>query len=132
MSTCRGLIVLLDTILGDPIKEVSIGHAITQEDQPKSVISPILFGLGVELHHQYGSEWLIRHLNTLGFSVSYDEVSRFRQSVVLDQSLEKLSPPAFPVLSRYGGNNIDDNIKTLTGHGTFHATAHYDLTIPLW
>ena len=76
--------------------------------RPKSVISPILFGLGVELHHQYGSEWLIRHLNTLGFSVSYDEVGRLRKSVVLDQSLEKLSPPAFPVLSRYGGDNIDD------------------------
>jgi hypothetical protein len=122
---CKGLNILLDTILSDPLKKVSIGHAITQAARPRSVISPIMFGLGVELHHQFGAEWLNNHLSSLGFCVSYDEITRFRQSVLLEQNLDSLSPPSYPVLSQYGADNIDDNIKTLTGKGTFHAMAHY-------
>ena len=37
-------------------------------------------GLGVEMDHSFSSKWLINELNTLGFSVSYDEVVRYKQS----------------------------------------------------
>ena len=44
------------------LKQTSIGNAIVQAARPRSVITPILFGLGVELDHVFGSKWLINEL----------------------------------------------------------------------
>ena len=51
------------------------------ETRPRSAPTPIPFGLGDEMDHSFGSKWLINELNALGFSVSYDEVVRYKQSV---------------------------------------------------
>ena len=37
-------------------------------------------GLGVKLHHRFGSSDLIQILNEHGYIVSYDEVLKFRKS----------------------------------------------------
>ncbi len=67
----------LKTIISSlQLKQTSIGHAIVQATRHKSVIMPILFGLGVEMDHVFGSKWLVNELARLGFSVSYDEVAR--------------------------------------------------------
>ena len=47
---------------------------------------PILFGLGVEIDHIFGSKWLINQLSRLGFSISYDEVARHKQSVIQSEN----------------------------------------------
>ena len=60
------------------IKQKSIGHAIVQSARQKSVITPTLFGLGVEMDHVFGSKWLVNELSCLGFSISYDEVNRYK------------------------------------------------------
>ena len=52
--------------------------------KPKSVIPPLLFGLGVEVDHAIGSKTLLTELYKLGYSISYDEVKRYKQSVVMD------------------------------------------------
>ncbi|KAK6183990.1 hypothetical protein SNE40_006544 [Patella caerulea] len=122
---CALLRLFLSYLIQDELKAVSLGHLITQNARPRSVISPVPFGVGVELHHVFGSEWVIKQFHALGLSVSYDEVTRFRQSVMQEQTLDTLSPPEYPVLSQYGGDNADSNIRTLSGSGTFHAMAHY-------
>ena len=35
------------------LKENSIGHSIIQSAQPRSVITPTLFGIGVEMDHVF-------------------------------------------------------------------------------
>ena len=70
-------------MLGLPeLKQNSIGQSIIQAAWPRSVITPILFGLGIEMDHVFGSKWLISELAHLGFSITYDEVVRYKQSVI--------------------------------------------------
>ena len=64
-------------------------------------------------------------LYSLGYCISYDEVSRFRQSVLLEQTLESLSPPHFPVLAQYGADNADSNIRIIDCSSTIHSMVHY-------
>jgi len=64
-------------------KQNSIGHAIVQASRPRSVIAPIMFGVGIEMDHVFGSKrLLINELSQLGFSFSYDEVVKYKQSVI--------------------------------------------------
>ena len=41
------------------LKQSTIGQCIVQAAGLKSVITPTLFGLGVEMDHVFGSKWLI-------------------------------------------------------------------------
>ena len=70
---------LMATLIKDELKQAAICHSTVQAARPKSVISPLLFGLGVELDHLYRSKWLVTELARLGFSVSYDDVTRYNQ-----------------------------------------------------
>ena len=45
------------------VKQNSIGHAIVQASWPRSVIAPIMFGVGTEMEHVFGSKWLINELS---------------------------------------------------------------------
>ena len=56
----------------------------------KNVITPTLFGLGVEMDLVFGSRWLIDEMSRLGFSISYDEVNRYKQSVIQSESFDNL------------------------------------------
>ncbi len=59
----------LQTFLKFIVKsENSIGHSIIQSARPRSVITPTLFGLGVEMDHVFGSKWLVSELSRLVFS----------------------------------------------------------------
>ena len=49
----------LSTIVSSELKQIGIGQCIMQAAQPRSVMMPILFGLGVEIEHIFGSKWLI-------------------------------------------------------------------------
>ena len=91
-------------------KRVGLGHAITQATRPRSVISHILFGLGVEVDHVFGSEWLLNQLYSLGFSISYTEVSRFKQAMLQDNSLSNIESSNF---DQYAADNADVNIATV-------------------
>ena len=50
-----------------------------------SINTPIPFGLGIQMHHDFGSKALIEVLYSTGCYVSYDEVRRFVTSVAKDQ-----------------------------------------------
>jgi hypothetical protein len=74
----------LDIIIGTKacdLKKISIGQALVQASRPRSLISPILLGVGVQLHRDFGSRLLVDELHRLGFSVSYDEVKKYRVSI---------------------------------------------------
>ena len=79
-----------------------------------------MFGLGVDLDHTFGSKWLVDQLARLGFSVSSDEVKLLKQSVLegdSDSSLQQYFPGSFV---QWIADNVDHNIVTLDGKGTFH------------
>ena len=84
-------------------------------------IPPILFALAVEVDHLYGSRWLNDELYKLGFSISYSEVKRFKQASLsqpIDEQMKRfISDDAF---TNFIADNVDHNIRTLDGHGTFH------------
>ncbi|KAK6192248.1 hypothetical protein SNE40_003750 [Patella caerulea] len=111
---------LLTALLGENLKSASIGHAITQLVRPKSVLSPLLFFLCVEMDHVFGSRWLNDELYSLGFSISHDELVLLRHSIM--QQVDDLSilssPEKKPV--QFVGDNADSRIQTLDGSGTFH------------
>jgi len=44
----------------------------------------------------FGSRWLVDELSQLGFSVSYDEVNRYKQSIVESESLNSLLAECLP------------------------------------
>ena len=116
-----GLKLLLEVLVKDELKQQSVGQAITYAARPRSFIPPILFGLAVEVDHVFGSRWLIDELNQLGFSVSYSEVMRFKQSAVIEEDtstiLHSISCGTF---TQFVGDNVDHNICTLDGKKTFH------------
>ena len=109
----------LKTIVHSELKQNSIGHAIIQAARPRSVITPALFGVGVEMDHVFGSRWLVDQLSRLGFSISYDEVNRYKQSVIQTESLDNLLTEYFPgTFTQWVADNVDHNVATLDGIGS--------------
>ena len=53
----------------------------------------------------------------LGLSISSDEVKLFKQSAAVSDSMEATETEHF---ASWVGDNVDHNIRTLTGKGTFH------------
>ena len=88
--------------------------------RPNSFISPILFRVCVEMDHMLGSKWLLTELNLLGFSTSSEEVARYKQSVVENENISNYLKENMKV-SQWSAGNIDHNVRTVDGHGTFHA-----------
>ena len=78
----RYLRLFIEKLINYPLKQVSIGQAVVHATRPRSSIPPILFGVGVEMDHVFGSKWLLNELGKLGFTVSSDEVTRYKQAVV--------------------------------------------------
>ena len=70
------------------LKQESIGQCLVKLASPLK-IPPIPFARGVEVDHLYGSKWLSEELFRLGFSVSYGEVTRFKQASLVNQSLDE-------------------------------------------
>jgi len=103
------------------VKQNSIGHAIVQASRPRSVVSPVLFGVGVEMDHMFGSKWLINELSHLGFSISYDEVVKYKQSVLRTETPENLLCEYIPgTFTQWVADNVDHNLMSLDGQGSFH------------
>ncbi len=51
------LLSFLKIVVLSEVKQNSIGHAIVQSSCPRSVVTPTLFGVGVEMDHVFGSKW---------------------------------------------------------------------------
>ena len=108
------------------MKQNSIGQAIVQASRPRSVIAPIMFGVGIEMDHVFGSKWLINELSHLGFSISYDEVVKYKQSVI--QSETQIC--YLNTFLAHLHDNVDHNVVSLDGQGSFHGMGIIAISSP--
>ena len=102
------------------IKLASIGQAIIQATRPKVLMAPLQIGLGVQLHHHFGSRFLIDSLNNHGFCCSYHEIQKFEKSAAMTQGTDISGGVGEERFLQYAADNVDHNIATLDGKGTFH------------
>ena len=92
---------------------------------------PILFGLGVEIDHTFGSKWLITQLSRLGFSISYDEVTRYKHSVIQSENGDNLLAEYLPgAFTQWVADNVDHNLATLDGQESFHGMGIIAVSTP--
>ena len=109
----------IQILLAAKLKQQLIGQCILKALKPNSVIPPLLFGLGVEMDHMFGSKWLINELYRLGYSISCSEVTRFKQSILTNGTpTEHLQED--DRFTQWVADNVDHNTATLDGKGTFH------------
>ena len=119
------LLTFLKKMICDENKQIALGHCIVQASRPKSVLSPILLGVGISIDHKVGGTGILQFLSRLGLSVTPDEVVRYKQSLVQieDDSLPASGPDYF---TQWSGDNVDHNVATVDGLGTFSRYG-YDL-----
>ncbi|XP_071642214.1 uncharacterized protein [Temnothorax longispinosus] len=98
-------------------KKDSIAHAIISVTRPRSFLSSIQIGVGVFLHRKFGSKLLIDTLSNLGLCASYNNVTLFEASAVVNSEV-LIKEHAF---SQYVFDNADHNVCTLDGLNTFHS-----------
>ncbi|KAJ8049891.1 hypothetical protein HOLleu_02834 [Holothuria leucospilota] len=111
----------LDRVLTGKTKDLKVatlGQCIVQMTRPRIVLAPIPLGLGVQMHHQYGSRFLIDSLNNHGLCVSYSEVLNFESSAAC---FKGTGNPVAGHFGQYIPDNVDHNLRTLDGRGTVHA-----------
>ena len=89
--------------------------------KPRSSLSPIMFGLAIEFEKAFGSKWLLTDLNRLGFSISPDEATRYKQSVVCNESvLEFVKINLNGSFSQWLADNVDHNVCTIDRKSTLN------------
>ena len=73
------------------------------------------------MDHVFGSRWLVEELSWLGFSISYDEVNRYKQSVIESESLDNLFVEYLPgAFTQWVADNVDHDVASLDGTGSLH------------
>lgn len=97
----------------------SVGQVIIQATRPRVILAPLQLGLGVQLHHQFASRFLIDSLHAHGFCYSYSTVQKYERSATATQGTDitGYTPGRFV---QYVADNVDHNVRTLDGTGTFH------------
>ena len=116
----KGLLLLLNTIMPSKRKVSSIRQCIVYAARPQYAIPPVVFGLGVQLDHMFGSRWLVNQLYRLGFSISHEEVNRYKQSVLQIEQVEERILTNASGFIQWSADNVDHNTVTLDGKNTFH------------
>lgn len=122
-SECKAVHTKLLSIAQDIVFLVSRGHKQT----PKHI------GLGLAVHQATRSKDLVQLLNAAGHSISYESVMRIDTSIAQDvlQRYEdqgqviiplNFMHTALPGYLRYANDNIDINVESLDGKGSFHAS----------
>ena len=84
--------IFLDQLFPSKLKQISIGQCITQASRPRSLISPIPFGIGVDLDKSFATKWFVDHLAKFGFSVTSEEVKLFKESAIASVKHSNDSP----------------------------------------
>ena len=108
----------MKVLVGQGLKQASLGQCILKAMKPNSFIPSLLFGLGVEKDHAIGSKTLLTEMSKLGCAISYDEVKRYKQSVVMDEEhkLEHIKDG----FTQFVTDKVDHNTDTLDSKGTFN------------
>ena len=72
------------------IKQEALVQCIIKAVTSRTVILPILYRIEIELNNLFGSKWLFNELYRLGYFISYDEVPRCKQVVLLSENSEQI------------------------------------------
>ena len=71
-------ILLLHYLIPCTLRQVSLGQHITEASRSTSAKCSIVFWIGVQIEKTMGSKWLVNHVLRLRYSISSDEVPRYR------------------------------------------------------
>jgi len=105
------LMQLLRNMIGSQLKQLTIAQCIVQAARPRTYIAPLLLGLGMQLDHNYGSKFLLKQLSRMGLTVSYDEVERYRQSVLESKCPDSGIGQSYPSgLTQWVADDVDHNV----------------------
>ena len=110
--------LLMELLIGSSSKQASLGQNLLKAMKPNTVIQHLLFGLRVEIDLAIGSKNLLTELSKLDYSISYDEIKRYKQSLVKNESNSIAS--AVTEFTQFVADNVDHNDCTLDGKGIFH------------
>ena len=112
----------------------SIGQAIMQQVRPRALIPPLQIGLAVQMHRHFGSRFLIDSLNKHGYCASYNEVLNYERCTAISQGTKipglNTSDTETNHFIQYTADNVDHNLRTLDGRGTFHGMGIIVSTTP--
>jgi hypothetical protein len=116
--------LLKNLLVGKDIrrKEASIGQCIIQAVRPRAVVALLQIGLAVQMYHHLRSRFLVDTLAAMGFSSSYSEVQCFEENAASSVAPDVLGGDinALDAALLFAADNVDHNIITLDGKGTFH------------
>ena len=103
-------------------KVAGVGQAIIQAVRPRAVLAPVQIGLALQTHHLYRSRFIVDNLHKMGFSSSYDEVLRFEKNAADTAATDILGEniDSGDVAMLFASDNVDHNILTIDGKGSFH------------
>ena len=90
-----------------------------QQARPRTLIMPLQVGVAIQMHYHFSSRYLTDPLNSMGFSSSYTEVSKFERNAVAFKGtdVDNLEDGAF---IQFIANNVDHNVRTIVGLNTCH------------
>ena len=97
---------------------ISIGQAIMQATRPKVLMAPLQIGLAVQLHSHFASQYIVDRLHAHGFCSSYHHVQTFEKCAACKQGVDL--PVERNHFLQFVADNVDHNVRTIDGHGTFH------------
>ena len=86
----ENLLLLLNLLAKSKIKQEALVQCIIKAVTPRTVILPILYRIEIELNNLFGSKWLFNEVYRLGYFISYDEVPRCKQVVLLSENSEQI------------------------------------------
>ena len=78
--------LFMESCARSSLQQASIGECFTHAIRPRSTLPLMLFGLAVEMDHVFRSRWQVDHLSKLGYSLSFYEVTRYKQSVIENEN----------------------------------------------
>ena len=91
----ENLRLFIEKLIKNLLKQSSIVQAIVSAVKPRSALSPILFAVGVEMDNIFGCKWQLIELNRIGFSVSPDEIIRYKQSTAINKNVNDIIKKLF-------------------------------------
>ena len=113
------LLELMFVEYDEEIKVASIGQTIMQAVRPRILIAQLQLGLRMQMHHIFGSRFLIDSLSWHGFCCFCSEVHRYETNAAICKGLEipHLTNDQFV---QYIVDSVDHNIRMLDRWNTFH------------
>ena len=60
-----------------------------QAARPRAILQPQQLGLALQVHRQFGTQFLVDVLNKFGFCSSYIEVQKYERSAAFHQGTDK-------------------------------------------